>query len=138
MTRAGIRKRKIVTSATSVPWEDITTDGGEYKGVAIDGERICSFFAAQGQGRCSTNPERTLMSSETGGHRSDTLTYLLSLVESEEFEGFVTGAEHVCAIRDSRIYCAGENGRGQLGDGTTMRSPDGGWARTYVGVEVLW
>jgi serine/threonine-protein kinase len=33
-----------------------------------------------------------------------------------------TGGRHNCAVRDERLYCWGDNGDGELGNGTLMES----------------
>lgn len=113
----GRTAQNTITASTIVPtavsgggtWKDIATGDSHACGILMDDTIRC--WGNNGSGRLGDNTitQRLAPTALTSTGGWDTTTW----------KSVTTGSTHTCAIRsDDVLYCWGNNGSGQLGDGT--------------------
>jgi alpha-tubulin suppressor-like RCC1 family protein len=83
----------------------------------------CVSSHGPSQAMCAGNNS----SGQLGNGTTTNSTILLAVVDSKnqqlQFDSEIsTGASHACGVIDENAYCWGDNGKGQLGNGTTTNS----------------
>src|SRR3954462_15008993 len=93
-------------TATSLVWTQVTVGGQHACALASNGRAYCWGHAEAGQLGTGTTPIQVPRPTRVSG--------------ALQFAQISAGTEHTCAVTtDSKAYCWGENGSGELGDGTT-------------------
>jgi len=93
------------TSASTLLFRQMSAGGQHTCGVTMDNLAYCWGFNASGQiGDGSDAEERTFPTAVAGGHL---------------FSEVAVGIDHSCGVTlEKKVYCWGDNGDGELGDGT--------------------
>jgi alpha-tubulin suppressor-like RCC1 family protein len=92
-------------TATSLVWTQVTVGAQHSCALASNGRAYCWGHAESGQIGTGTTPIQVPRPTRVSG--------------ALQFAQISAGTEHTCAVTtDSKAYCWGSNGSGQLGDGT--------------------
>lgn len=91
--------------------------------ISIEGGTGCAIAAARAYCWGSNTLGNVGDGSTSLGVSTPVAVDTSGVLAGREVTGIVAGNRHVCAVADARAFCWGDNGSGQLGDGTLTSSP---------------